>query len=164
MGESQEAIVDGDAPDLKVISGTFGKPAARPAGGEIVSPAPPPGANLSTQERRVWEYICEQLQLSGVEHRTAGITIVIIVRAWLKVVESLKDMAEKGEDLISEAGNPYMAPWTQRYYQNLKVLEKWLPQACLTIPSLAKVKEGQGGPKTGDLFEDVLGFASAHPG
>lgn len=156
--------MDFEKPDLTVVQGGFGKPPNRSVGVEVVSPDPPPGSGLSTQERRVWAYICEQLRASGVEHRTAGIAIVIIVRAWLKIVESLALMAEKGEDLISEAGNPYPAPWTQRYYMNLKVLEKWLPQACLTIPSLAKVKEGQGGGGTGDLFDGLLDYASGHPG
>ena len=156
--------MDDDKPSFNVIEGGFGKAAPAAVGEAVVSPRPPPGSNLSSQERRVWDYICEQLREAGVEHRTSGLAIKVITRTYMDWVKSVKECDDHGRYATSKAGNTYELPHSFTEKQLKKDLLRWLPMACLTIPSLAKVKEGDGNPQTGDLFGELLVYASGHPG
>lgn len=153
-----------EKPEFKVIPGAFSAAAPKASGEQQVqSPPPPPLANLTTTERRVWEYICEQLREAGVEHRTAGITIKIVCRTYIDWIAAVKECEEQGRYIESKNGNPYEAPHSYTEKQLKRDLLKWLPQACLTIPSLAKTQGEKGGDQ-GDLFGELLGYAAAHPG
>ncbi|WP_375591588.1 hypothetical protein [Chitiniphilus eburneus] len=149
-----------DSPPFNVIQGEFGK---RPGGkvGEIASPRPPPGANLSTQERRVWEYICASLVAAGVEHVSAGLTIKVICRTYVDWLAELKRCDEEGRYGRSGNGNAYELPHSYTEKQLKRDLLKWLPEACLTIPSLvaARAKLGDNGLQD-DLFADLVAHAT----
>jgi len=155
--------VDDSRPDLTVIQGGFGKAASASAGVGIKSPAPPPGA-LNTQERRVWEYICAQLREVGIEHGSAGLTIKIICRTYVDWLHAVKLCEDEGRYKISGNGNQYEAPHSYTEKQLKRDLLKWLPEACLTIPSLAKAKGKESGNGQGDLFGELLSYANGHPG
>ncbi|WP_051711526.1 terminase TerL endonuclease subunit [Andreprevotia chitinilytica] len=111
-------------PPFNVIDGGFGK---KPPGrlGEIQSPKPPPLANLSTQERRVWDYICEALRQAGIEHVTAGLTIKIICRTYIDWLEAVA-LCDNGRYELSKNGNPYELPhsYTGGMHPGAKRLEE----------------------------------------
>ncbi len=153
----------GEKPPFEVISGGLDKPPTAPIGGSaVVSPRIPPGANLSTQERRVWEYICDNLAAAGLEHVTAGLTIKVITRTYMDWLEALRDCDNTGRYATSDNGNRYELPHSYTEKQLKKDLLRWLPQACMTIPSLAsaRAKLGDGGQQ-GDLFDELVHHATA---
>lgn len=156
---------DGDdvSPPFAVIEGGLSKSASSAAGENTAqSPKPPPGANLTTQERRVWEYICESLQMAGVEHLTAGLTIKIICRTWMDWIKHLDQCDKEGRFGQSEKGHRYELPHSYTEKQLKKDLLRWLPEACLTIPSLvsARAKLGQVNLQD-DLFGDLVSQATS---
>jgi hypothetical protein len=61
--------------------------------------------------------------------------------------------------------NGYEQPH-QCYYmaRNLKTeLLRMLPEACLTIPSFAKVKQAMREPQQADMFDPLVAFVSGKP-
>jgi hypothetical protein len=48
--------------------------------------------------------------------------------------------------------------------RNLKTeLLRMLPEACLTIPSFAKVKQAMREPQQADMFDPLVAFVSGKP-
>ena len=151
-----------EKPPLTVIQGGLAKPSSGKAG-ELQSPSPPPLADLTGSEKRLWDYICESLRSAGVEHITAGLTIKIITRTYLDWVKALKECDDKGRYAQGKKnGGQYELPHSYTEKQLKRELLKWLPEACLTIPSLATAKgKMPDGGQQDDLFEDLIQSANA---
>lgn len=159
-------------PPFTVIAGGAAKPAALPADKQVgvQSPKPPPGADLSPRERKVWDYICQQLTAAGLEHLTCGLTISIVVRTYIRWIDAERTLANveaanNGTYFITTP-NGHAQPHQAFYVvKGLKQdLLKWLPEACLTLPSVAtaKSKLGNGAPQD-DLFDNLVGHGRGHP-
>lgn len=131
--------------------------------GEITSPKPPPLADLTGSEKRVWDYICESLRGVGIEHLTAGIAIKVICRTYVDWMKAIALCDQEGRYAKGKrGGGSYELPHSYTEKQLKKDLLKWLPEACLTIPSLQVAKSKlPEGPKQDDLFDDLVGHGSA---
>lgn len=133
--------------------------------GAIESPAAPEMLRLGEDEQKLYEYICDSLRRAGVEHLTAGIPIAVIVRTfadWLKAV-ALCD--EKGRTQTSKTGWVTEMPWAKDEARLKMELGQWLPKACLTIPSLARVRKDAGPQgQQDDLFAALASHATSLPG
>lgn len=134
--------------------------------GELTSPPAPPG-EMNEAELRVWAHICSQLRAAGIDHTTFGLAGMVVVKTyceWMDAQEQLERVkAEKGGSYMTKTPNGYEQPH-QLYYiaRNLKrELLQWLPECCLTIPSLvtAKAKVGDAG-RQDDLFGDLVDHAT----
>ncbi|MFZ3000307.1 MAG: hypothetical protein WA071_08250 [Undibacterium umbellatum] len=132
--------------------------------GEIISPDPPPAINLQQDEMQVYNYICDVLRAAGIDHTTAGISISVIVRTFINWIEASRICEERGRTQESKTGwvTPY--PWADDEKRLKMELGQWLPKACLTIPSLARVRKDTG-EKSGqdDLFGDLVNHAMSSP-
>ncbi|TWI65181.1 hypothetical protein IP91_02588 [Pseudoduganella lurida] len=153
--------------DMKSSLGTslpaVGAHAVR-AGADVSSPDAPPVIGLTGQEREVYDYICESLRAAGIEHVTAGMPIAIIVRTFVDWIAASKECDEKGRSQTSKTGWSTPTPWADDEKRLKMELGQWLPKACLTIPSLARVRKDtgiQGGQD--DLFGDLVNHAMSSP-
>lgn len=148
-------------PTFTVVQGGAGN---QVSAGLVDSPDIPPLIALDTSERRVWKYICESLKTAGLEHVTAGLPIAVIVRTYADWLKSVKTCEEKGRYQDSKNGWSSETPWAADERRLKSELSQWLPKACLTIPSLSRVKKDQGiGSGQDDLFGDLLGHARERP-
>lgn len=133
--------------------------------GEIVSPAPPLMISLNSDELALYEHICDTLRQAGIEHLTAGMPIAIIVRTfadWLKACERCE---LEGRTQESKNGWFSPTPWAEDEKRLKMELGQWLPKACLTIPSLARVRKDTGEQaKQDDLFSALVEHVTASPG
>jgi hypothetical protein len=131
---------------------------------DIESPVPPPAIDLKDDEHQVYEYICESLRRAGIEHLTAGMPIAVIVRTFCDWIEASKKCALEGRTQVSKTGWVTPLPWADDEKRLKMELGQWLPKACLTIPSLARVRKDTG-EKSGqdDLFGDLVGHATSSP-
>ncbi|WP_374335106.1 hypothetical protein [Methyloversatilis sp.] len=154
--------MDRSKPPLSVVPG--GAQIA-PSGELAKSPDVPPLAALSTNERRVWKYICDSLVEAGLEHITAGLPIMVIVRTYSDWLEAAKKCELKGRYQESaNSGWASEAPWAADERRLKSELGQWLPKACLTIPSLSKVRK-ESGVESGqdDLFGAMAGHGRDRP-
>lgn len=132
--------------------------------GPVASPAPPPLIDLTTSERRIWKYICDSLAASNLEHITAGLPIAVIVRTYSAWIDAMKDCAAKGRYQTSGNGWSSEAPWAADERRLKSELGQWLPKACLTIPSLTRVRKDMGIVSgQDDLFADLVNHANERP-
>lgn len=137
---------------------------AAPKAGEVTSPPPPPMLGLSPDELALYEHLCSTLRQAGIEHLTAGMPIAIIVRTfadWLKACERCE---RDGRTQTSKTGWATPTPWADDEKRLKMELGQWLPKACLTIPSLARVRKdtgAQGGQD--DLFAELVSHATSSP-
>lgn len=131
---------------------------------EIISPRPPPLIELSAEELYLYGYICDMLREAGIEHLTAGMPISIIVRTYADWIAAHAECKEKGRNQTSKTGWSTPAPWADDERRLKMELGQWLPKACLTIPSLARVRKDTG-EKGGqdDLFQDLVSHAITLP-
>lgn len=149
-----------DAIPFTVINGAAGKGVSD----VVASPSPPPLIDLSTSERRVWKYICDSLTASGLEHITAGLPIAIIVRTYSAWISAVDECNDKGRYQISGNGWSSETPWAADERRLKSELGQWLPKACLTIPSITKVKKEMGIVSgQDDLFSDLVNHAAGRP-
>lgn len=149
-----------EPPPLVVVGGT----GANAGGDGMVSPSIPPLINLDTSERRVWKYICDSLASAGLEHVSAGLPIAVIVRTYSDWIEAARECSGKGRYQTSENGWASEAPWAANERRLKSELSQWLPKACLTIPSLTRVKKDMGIQNgQDDLFSDLVGHAQERP-
>lgn len=132
---------------------------------ELTSPDAPPVIGLNDEEMRVYEYLCESLRQAGIEHMTAGMPLAVIVRTFIDWIKASKECAEKGRHQTSKTGWATPTPWADDEKRLKMELGQWLPKACLTIPSLARVRKDTG-EKGGqdDLFSDLVSHATGSPG
>lgn len=131
---------------------------------EIVSPKPPPMLSLTAAELGLYDHICDTLRQAGIEHLTAGMPIAIIVRTFADWLKASADCKKKGRTQTSKTGWVTPTPWADDEKRLKMELGQWLPKACLTIPSLARVRKDTG-EKGGqdDLFSDFVNHASTSP-
>lgn len=138
--------------------------AAVSSAGELASPLPPPMLGLSAEERELFEHICETLRQAGIEHMTAGMPIAIIVRTFADWLKAANRCEKEGRTQTSKSGWSTPTPWADDEKRLKMELGQWLPKACLTIPSLARVRKDTGS-KSGqdDLFADLVNHATSSP-
>ena len=131
---------------------------------EIVSPRPPPMLGLSANELELYDHICDTLRQAGIEHLTAGMPIAIIVRTFADWLAACAECQERGRTQTSKTGWATPTPWADDEKRLKMELGQWLPKACLTIPSLARVRKDTG-EKGGqdDLFSDLVNHATTLP-
>ncbi|MGZ9713911.1 hypothetical protein ACXX82_24240 [Glaciimonas sp. GNP009] len=129
-----------------------------------VSPEPPPVMDLRADEMQVYNYLCASLREAGVEHLTAGMPIAVIVRTFVDWIAAAKQCEEKGRTQQSKTGWVTPLPWADDEKRLKMELGQWLPKACLTIPSLARVRKDTG-ERSGqdDLFSDLVSHAISSP-
>ena len=131
---------------------------------EAVSPDPPPLLKLSDDERQVYDYICASLKAAGVEHLTAGMPIAIVVRKFRMWISAMDECEAKGRTQTSANGWAQPTPWALDESRLATELGQWLPKACLTIPSLTRVRKDTGaGSGQDDLFADLVQHATGSP-
>ncbi|NIF80148.1 P27 family phage terminase small subunit [Paraburkholderia sp. Cy-641] len=135
----------------------------------IESEVPMPLKPLSLAEERVWNYVAVALKDYGLIHRTDAMLMHLIVSTFVQWVDAEtaleKHVAENNGSFMSKTPNGYEQPH-QCYYmaRNLKTeLLRMLPEACLTIPSFAKVKQSMREPQQGDMFDPLVAFVSNKP-
>jgi hypothetical protein len=135
-----------------------------PGRGELTSPLPPPVIGLDEREQEVYDYLCTALRDAGIEHMTAGMPIAVIVRTFVDWLEASKECAEKGRVQISKTGWATPTPWADDEKRLKMELGQWLPKACLTIPSLARVRKDSGPQgQQDDLFGSLVSHATSSP-
>jgi len=131
----------------------------------LASPEAPSLIQFNEEEQETYNYLCKVLREAGIEHITAGIPLAVIVRTfadWRKAVERCD---RDGRSQTSKTGWATETPWAKDEARLKMELGQWLPKACLTIPSLARVRKDmgvQGGQD--DLFTDLVGHATASRG
>lgn len=159
------------ASPFTVIAGGGGEPPKNAADktGQIESPATPPGASLSPRERKVWDYICKCLREAGLEHYTCGLTISVICRTycrWLDAEDALSKFERENGGYFVTTPNGHAQPHQAFYVaRNLKSeLLKWLPESCLTLPSVAVARSKMpAATPQDDLFDSLVGHGRSHP-
>ena len=141
-----------------------GAASVKAAGAEVTSPDPPPIIGLTKDELEVYGYICESLRSAGIEHLTAGMPLAVIVRTFVDGIAASKECAKKGRSQVSKTGWATPTPWADDEKRLKMELGQWLPKACLTIPSLARVRKDTG-ERAGqdDLFGDLVNHATRSP-
>lgn len=119
---------------------------------------------LTADEKGLYNHICETLRQAGIEHLTAGLPIAIIVRTFADWIKASAECEEKGRTQVSKTGWATATPWADDEKRLKMELGQWLPKACLTIPSLARVRKDTG-EKAGqdDLFADLVNHAGTLP-
>jgi hypothetical protein len=143
---------------------TVGASSVQASVGELTSPAPPPVIGLNDEEKQVYDYLCESLRQAGVEHLTAGMPLAVIVRTFIDWIKASKECAEKGRVQISKTGWATPTPWADDEKRLKMELGQWLPKACLTIPSLARVRKDTGASSgQDDLFGELVSHATSSP-
>ena len=131
----------------------------------LESPEAPSLIQFKPDEQECYDYLCKVLREAGIEHITAGIPLAVIVRTfadWRKAVERCD---RDGRTQTSKTGWATETPWAKDEARLKMELGQWLPKACLTIPSLARVRKDmgvQGGQD--DLFADLVSHATASRG
>jgi hypothetical protein len=136
---------------------------ARPT--EQKSPPPPPLIELDADELQVYAYICQMLREAGVEHFTAGMPIAVIVRTYAAWLKACLRCEKEGRYQTAQSGWASPTPWASDEARLKMELSQWLPKACLTIPSLTRVRKEagvQGGQD--DLFADLVAHATSSRG
>jgi len=132
---------------------------------DVESPKPPPEIGLSESEVRVYDYICLVLRQAGIEHLTAGMPIAVIVRTYAQWLAACTKCETQGRYQTSTNGWHSLQPWAQEEQRLKQELGQWLPKACLTIPSLVRVRKDTGAPAgQDDLFGALVAHATASRG
>ena len=150
-----------ETPLLTVVGGTGANSSTSSL---VSSPGIPPIIGLDTSERRIWKYICDSLVAAGIEHVTAGLPIAIVVRTYKDWIEAAAECEKNGRYQESKNGWSSESPWAADERRLKSELGQWLPKACLTIPSLTRVKREMGvGQGQDDLFADLVGHAQSKP-
>ncbi|WP_370682159.1 hypothetical protein [Comamonas sp. GB3 AK4-5] len=132
---------------------------------EIDSPAAPQQLQFTVDEQELYDYICDSLRKAGIEHMTAGIPIAVIVRTFADWLKAVAKCEKEGRTQTSKTGWVTEMPWAKDEVRLKMELGQWLPKACLTIPSLARVRKdtgAQGGQD--DLFGALVAHGTASPG
>ena len=146
-----------------------GQAAAEQTTDAAVSEVPTPLKSLSLEEERIWVRVAADLQRYGLIHRTDAMVMHMIVKTyvqWVQVeAEVEKHVADNGSIMIKVGENGYEQPHPAVYVaRSLKgELLKLLPEACLTIPSFAKVKQAMREPQQADMFDPLVAFVSGKP-
>lgn len=132
--------------------------------GSIESPRPPEAMGLSDVELGLYAEICDALRSAGIEHKTAAIAIGIIVRTLAQYLAAVERCDRDGRTQTSKSGWSAPTPWAEDERRLKSELGQWLPKACLTIPSLARVRKDTGEQAAqDDLFSAIVEHATRLP-
>jgi len=133
--------------------------------GDIESPPAPKAMGLSPVEQGLYDEICEALRKAGIDHVTSGLAISFIVRTVAQYLDANARCAAEGRTQVSKNGWVSPTPWAEDEKRLKMELGQWLPKACLTIPSLARVRKDTGEKaEQDDLFSALVEHATALPG
>ena len=156
--------MDSDKFEVGVKLPSVGDVGVKP-GAVVVSPEPPPGIGFGELELQVYRYICGVLTKEGIGHLTAGLPIAIIVRTYADWLKACADCEEKGRTQKAKRGSWHSeTPWAADERRLKMELGQWLPKACLTIPSLARVRKDTGeAAGQDDLFSELVRHAQSYP-
>lgn len=140
--------------------------AAARAGQDLCSPEVPPGLTLDDVEQQLYVYICQCLKDAGIEHLTAGLPIVVIVRTYRDWLNAHARCERDGRTQTSQkTGWASPTPWAEDEKRLKMELGQWLPKACLTIPSFVRVRKDTGASGgQDDLFADLVAHGQGSPG
>lgn len=131
----------------------------------IESPPPPKAMKLSEVELGLYQEICDALRKAGIEHTTSGLAISFIVRTVAQYLAANERCETEGRSQKSKNGWIAPTPWAEDEKRLKMELGQWLPKACLTIPSLARVRKDMGEQgKQDDLFGDLVKHGTSLPG
>lgn len=131
----------------------------------LVSPQAPELIGFTAAEQKCYDDLCAVLREAGIEHVTAAIPLAVIVRTFSDWVEAATKCETDGRSQTSKTGWHTETPWAKDEARLKMELGQWLPKACLTIPSLARVRKdtgAQGGQD--DLFGDLVNHAMSARG
>lgn len=129
----------------------------------IESAIPDTLIKLPAKEKKIWRHVTEALLEYGLIHRTDGMLLHVICKtfvSWADAEEELEQYKrDNGGSYITESANGYRAAhplyYVARDYK--KDLLRWLPEACLTLPSFHKVKVADlSAGSQGSLFDDPV--------
>lgn len=130
----------------------------------LESPPPPKAMQLTEVERGLYEEICDALRKAGIEHTTSGLAISFIVRTVAGYLAAYERCESEGRTQKSKNGWESPTPWAEDEKRLKMELGQWLPKACLTIPSLARVRKDTGETaKQDDLFADLVNHGMSSP-
>lgn len=133
--------------------------------GAITSPKPPGLIEFTAAERQCYDDLCAVLREAGIEHITAAIPLAVIVRTFSDWRKAAQRCDAEGRTQISKTGWATETPWAKDEARLKMELGQWLPKACLTIPSLARVRKDTGVQSgQDDLFGDLVNHATKSPG
>lgn len=136
-----------------------------PVGG-VRSPAPPPGVNLTTAERRMYEYTCAVLREAKLEHMTLGVVLVMIAQTWVALCAARKKCFENTRYQTAASGWQSLAPWAEDELRCIKTLLELLPRAGMDLVMLAKIRKDmadlEDDPQD-DLFDEMASHARRSP-
>jgi hypothetical protein len=156
-------------PSTPAVTVQDGQAAAENRVDGVESEVPEPLKPLSLAEERVWNYIAGALKDYGLIHRTDAMLMHMIVSTFVQWVDAEaaveKHVADNKGSFMVKTPNGYEQPH-QCYYmaRNLKTeLLRMLPEACLTIPSFAKVKQSIREPQQPGLFDPLVAFVANKP-
>lgn len=131
----------------------------------LTSPKPPGLIQFTAEEHECYDSLCAVLREAGVDHITAAIPLAVIVRTFADWRKAAAMCDAEGRTQISKTGWATDTPWAKDEARLKMELGQWLPKACLTIPSLARVRKDtgvQGGQD--DLFGDLVNHATSSRG
>lgn len=129
----------------------------------IESALPDMLVKLSVKEKKIWRHVTEALLEYGLIHRTDGILLTVISKTFVSWVDAEEELEKYKRDnngsYITESANGYRAPHPLYYVarDHKKDLLRWLPEACLTIPTFQRAKAADlAAGAQGSLFDDPV--------
>ncbi len=154
--------MDAKTPQISVMNAAMGTGASKPALPDLECARPAMPEILKTEaERRLFNTVTKSLLDAQLVHKTDQMLLAVIVKTycrWSSIEEELDNLVALTGSYIITTPNGFEQPH-QLFYTAQKLkndLLRWLPEACLTIPSFAKVKSGRDQPQNGDLFAEQL--------
>ena len=154
-----------DSTSFSTALPAVGVGAVSSAPGAIVSPEPPGLIDFTPAERECYDDLCARLRQAGIDHITAGIALAVIVRTFADWRKAALRCDVEGSVQISKTGWATETPWAKDKARLQMELGQWLPKACLTIPSLARVRKDTGVTAgQDDLFGDLVNHATTSRG
>jgi hypothetical protein len=150
-----------DSPNFSAALPVVGGSAVSKNGVNLASPKPPCLIDFTPEEQQCYDDICAMLREAGIDHMTAAIPISIIVRTFADWRKAAIKCDLEGRTQTSKTGWVVEKPWAKDEARLKMELGQWLPKACLTIPSLARVRKDTGIPSGQDeLFGDLVNHAT----
>ena len=129
-----------------------------------MSPKAPRLIDFSPEEQEVYDDLCAVLREAGVEHLTAGMPLAVIVRTYKRWLDAEAECERDGWTQTSKTGWITATPAADQAQRAKADLSQWLPKACLTIPSLARVRKDTGEQaRQDDLFSALVEHATGLP-
>ena len=129
------------------------------AGGDVISPKTPPGEKLSGDEKKVWEYICAQLQAAGLDHITSGLAIRIVVKTYIRWLEAEQQLdkieADNNGTYIIQTPNGHWQPHQAFYVTKSLKTEPWTAERLLAFVGKLPISQwfNSGGHSIGNIVQ-----------